>query len=261
MVERVIVNWPPVWLLFATYRRTDVSLQAIASIKKYLSYPNLHWHICDDNSGDTDDGTNRHHVSVLMGAIGGDVTSHEMDTLPGEFNLGGSTNRGIRTAQEHGCDIYLIVCDDDALIEPWDIRPHVDLLDSQEEVGAIRCAHLSEGMGVMVDSYMTDRIGLWYSWGRIVRSWSLNNPWKSQCYLNIYDTILYHSRFLDAYGWFPENLHPGQTEVDFCAQYTHSELVEKGPAVFIPLGKGPGSPWRHLAGHAHYYKKLVDGEL
>jgi glycosyltransferase involved in cell wall biosynthesis len=257
------MDWPPVWLLIATFKRTEIAIKSIASIKKHLIYPNLHWHICDDGSRETDDDTNRWHVGVLAEAIGGDVTWNEMDTPHGKFNLGGATNGGLRVAMEAGCNIYLIICDDDALGEPWDIRPWVDLLDSYDNMGAFRCAHLSEGLGVMIDSYVAPRLDKRFVVGRTVRDWSIKNPWKPQCYINIYDTIIYHRRFFNAYGMFPEHLHPGLTETGFCAQYSHSPLGENGPAVFIPLGNAPGSPWVHIGkGYgSHYYKMLKDGTL
>jgi hypothetical protein len=67
--------------------------------------------------------------------------------------------------------------------------------------------------------------------------------------------ILYHKRFFDAYGMFPENEHPGLTEVHYCAKYNDSPLGEDGPQIWVPLSKGPGSPWYHIGRgqRAHHY--------
>lgn len=251
-------DWPPVWVLIATYKRTEVSLRAIENNLKFLDYPNLHYHIADDGSGETDDGTHRWHVGVLAEAIGGDVTWHEMDTPEGQFNTGGNINRGIEIAQQNGCSIYLVICDDDMLVEPWDIRPHVDLLDTHPAVGALRCAHLSEGQGVLIQSFVTERVQKRYLWGRIIRDWSINNPWETQTYLAIFDTIIFHQRFFDAYGKMVEHQHPGITECELCKAYNYSPLGEDGPQVMLPLGPNPGSPWKHISKRAHYYRALTE---
>jgi len=252
-----MMDWPLVYLLFVTYKRTEISLRMIELIKKNVLYPNLHWHICDDGSGEADDGTHRWHVGVLAEAIGGDVTWHEMNTPPGEFNLGGCTNVGIQIGIRAGAEQFLIVCDDDAPIEPWDMRPYADLMDTHPEVGAVRVVHLSEGMGILIKDTHSERLdGQLFMWGRAIRDWSFNNPFgQTQAYLNTYDMILYHKRFFDAYGWMPENEYPGLTEVHFCAQYNQSPLGEDGPQIWVPLSKGPGSPWWHIGKgqRANYY--------
>lgn len=256
------MDWPKVWLMFATYKRTETSLYCIDTIKKNLIYPNLHWHICDDGSGETDDGTRRWHVGVLAEAIGGDVTWHEMDTPPGEFNLGGCMNQGIYAALEHDVDFYLIVCDDDALNEPWDLRPAVDLLDTNPQFGGLRAAHLAEGLGVLVWSHQSKRLHRRYMWGRIVRDWTLNNTFGwIESYLYTFDTFLMHRRFFNAYGPIPDDLHPGETEVLMNLRYVRSDLGEDGPAVVVALGDAPGSPWAHVGEKAHWYKLLSEGRL
>ncbi len=44
-------EWPEVVALVITYRRKELALREIASIKEFLDYPNLTWHIADDGSG------------------------------------------------------------------------------------------------------------------------------------------------------------------------------------------------------------------
>jgi hypothetical protein len=252
-----MTEWPRVWLLFTTFKRTELALRSISLIKEHLQYPNLHWHVCDESSGETDDGTGRDHIEVLMTALGGNASYHIMPTPPGEFNLGGNVNQGTRLGLEQGVEQFFITCDDDAPLECWDMRPYVDLLDTHQEVGAVRTVHLSEGTGVLIKDTRSQRLdGQLFMWGRAIREWSLRNPYgQTQSYLNTFDMILYHRRFFDAYGFFPEHEHPGLTETHFCGQYNESPLGEDGPQVWVPLSKGPGSPWYHIGKgqRAHYY--------
>jgi hypothetical protein len=179
-----------------------------------------------------------------------------MSTPPGEINLGGCVNVGIQLAFEHGAEMVFITCDDDAPLAPFDMRPYADLLQNYPEVGAVRCAPLSEGLGLNVTSTRIPRLdGQEYLWGRVVRDWSMHSPWQTQAYLCTFDMILYHKRFFDAYGMFPENEHPGLTEVHYCAKYNDSPLGESGPQVWVSLGKGPGSQWFHIGKgqRAHAY--------
>ena len=151
-------EWPLVYLLISSYKRTELALRSISLIKQNLYYPNLWWHICDDNSQLTDDRTNRRHVDVLAEAIGSNVSYHEMTTPEGQINLGGCVNVGIQLALERGAEMVFITCDDDAPIEPFDLRPHVDLLQNYPEAGAVRCAPLSEGLGLNVTSTRIPRL-------------------------------------------------------------------------------------------------------
>jgi len=252
----VAEQWPEVWLLFTTFKRTALALRSISLIREHLQYPNLHVHICDEDSGKTDDGTERDHLQVLIEAWGNSVSYHVTPTPAGAFNLGGNVNRAIRLGLERGVEQFFIACDDDAPLEDWDMRPCVDLLDTHPEIGAVRLACLSEGLGVLLRTTYSERLsGQQFVWGRVVRDWSLNNPWKKQSYLNTFDMILYHRRFFEAYGFFPEHEQPGWTEVHFCAQYNYSPLGENGPQVWVFLSAGPGSPWHHIGKgqRAHYY--------
>ena len=41
-------EWPEVAILIITYRRLALATEQIRSIKEFLDYPNLSWHIADD---------------------------------------------------------------------------------------------------------------------------------------------------------------------------------------------------------------------
>lgn len=252
-------EWPKVWIIIATYRRTEAALSTIRSLRDHLIYPNLHWHVADDGSGETDDGTNRWHVGALTDAIAEfypEVTYHEMDTPPGQFNFGGNVNRGIRAAQANGCNLYLLNVDDFALHRELDLRPMVDVLDHNENVGFIRLSYWVPWLYSVTVVYDAPRLhGAPYIWQRLLR----HSPegWPKDHYIVSMQPYVAHTRFHNAYGWPPEHARPGDTETAFGGQYNHSPLGEDGPQILIPIGETPvEARYVHLVGRAHHYAAL-----
>jgi hypothetical protein len=240
-----MTDWPPVWVLFGTYKRTTCAVNTIESLHKYLKYPNLHYHICDDGSGTTDDGTDRWHVGVLSDAFAQwhpEVSWHEMQTPPGKFNTGGNINLGIQTAQNAGCQIHMLVFDDWALEREvdLDIRPHVDILDSRDDVGFIRLSYLTPGLGSVVVNYHSDRLNADHIW-----------------YLVSMQPYIAHLRFFNAYGYFMQNVNPGITETQKTTDYLRSPHGENGPQILHHIGLSIShSPWGHMVGRANDYAKI-----
>lgn len=255
-------DWPSVWILFITFRRTKFALRAIDALKAHLKYSNLHWHICDDGSKLTDDGTERNHIEVLAEAINGDVTWHEMGTPWDEFNMGGNTNRGIEIAQDAGCHLYFTVHDDTILEDDLDLHPHVCVLEEHPNAGFIRFNRLSDGLAGVITGYSASRLSsVEQVYLRLIREWSLQNPWKSDTYLHAFQPALIHQRFYDAYGYYPEHYNPGLTECGMCALYNQSELGEDGPQILVPVHFwAKGVNWTHLYKRAHAYKELTGSD-
>jgi len=254
-------EWPPVWVLFATYKRTETALHTIRMLRDHLKYPNLHFHVCDDGSGKTDDGTDRWHCGVLVDEIAQfypDVTWHEMDTPPGKFNTGGNINRGIRSAQSNGCNLYFLDFDDWALFRDLDLRPHVDVLGSFPQVGFIRLSYHVPGHGMLSCGFQCPRLNnARYMYLRLIRDWSLHNPWERDAYLVSTQPYLAHTRFHEAYGYHPENINPGLAEMGLSNQYANSPLGENGPQILFPIGlEITHAPFDHMVGRAHYYAAL-----
>jgi hypothetical protein len=257
-------DWPKVWVLFLTHKRTNTALRTLDSLHKHLKYPNLHWHVgSDDGDGKTDDGTDRWHVGVLTEHIAQwypEVTYHEIPTPPGKFNTGLNANTGIRAAQANGCQIYELNYDDWALFRDLDIRPMVDVLDHEPAVGFIRLSYHVPGHGLLTVRYDAPRMGVGagYMWGRIIRNWSLENPYGDRdAYLVSTQPYVAHTRFHDAYGWHPENINPGLAEMGLSNQYIKSPLGENGPQILFPIGPiTVHAPWEHSVGRANDYAKV-----
>ena len=254
-------DWPKVWLCFLTYKRTETCLHTIRMIRDHLKYPNLHIHIGDDNSGKTDDGTDRDHVEVLVDEVAQfypQVTWHLMDTPPGKFNPGGSANKAIRAAKANGCDITVLNYDDWALFRDLDLRPHVDVLSSYPQVGFIRLSYHVPGHGMLSCGFQCPRLNnARYMYLRLIRSWSLENPWERDAYLVSTQPALIHTRFHEAYGYHPENVNPGLAEMGLSNQYANSPLGEDGPQILFPIGlEITHAPFDHMVGRAHHYAAL-----
>ena len=253
------MSWPKVWVLFATFKRTEAAIGTVQSLGKYLKYPNLHFHVCDDGSGETDDGTGRKHIDVIMDEFAKfypNVTGHEMGTPHGQFNTGGNINRGIQLAMESGSDIHMLVFDDWALLRDLDIKPHADLLDIQPDVGFIRLSYLVPGMaGVCLGHESSERLRHGgYMWLRLIRDWSTRNPWAVDNYLVSTQPYIAHVRFFDAYGGHPEHCKPGVAETNLGAQYLDSPLGEEGPQILHYIGPYiTHAPWGHMVGRSNFY--------
>ena len=248
-----------VWILFLTFRRTIFALRTIRALKEHLFYENLHWHVCDDGSQIADDGTERSHIEVLTERIGGDVTWHDMGTPWGQFNAGGNANQGIRIAQEHGCNQYFIVHDDSVLLDDLDLTPYVGVLKENPQAGFIRFCLLVGGMSGIVTGYRAT--GRMMAFLRLIRKWCMENPWHSDSYVHAFQPALVHRRFYDAYGYYPENKTPGNTETGMCSQYNYSPLGEDGPQILWPMDLWPRNiRWFHFGLRAVPYKTAAGGD-
>lgn len=254
-------DWPPVYILFITFRRTQYAIQTLESLLSNLHYHNLHLHLCDDGSKMTDDGTNRSQIEVLTSLWPGPVTSHEMPTPWGQFNMGGNTNTGIQFAQDRGGDYLFLIQDDTILLDPLDLEPYVCILCEHQATGMIRFNYLAPGLSGTFIEYPASRLGQNYTFLRIIREWSIHNPWKTDTYIPAFQPSLVHRRFYDAYGLYPENLHPGLTECGLCGTYINHPDKEDAPQVLIPLDLWPRNVrWHHIQKRAHYYKELTGSD-
>ena len=187
------------------------------------------------------------------------MTWHEMKTKPKTFNTGGNINKGIVTARAAGCAIHMLVFDDWALLREIDIYPVVDVLDTYSEVGFVRLSFLVPGLGSLCMSYRCPRLANQnHIWLRLIRNWSLENPWKQAGYLVSTQPYIAHLRFFQAYGWHPENINPGRAETELGTQYIRSPHGENGPQILHHIGEEiVHAPWGHMSGRENDYREIA----
>lgn len=135
--------------------------------------------------------------------------------------VGASLNKGFSLHMNHHVIFYGV--DDWSLPQGFDLNPWVSHLIFSKDIGMIRLGpphpnlrgtveHLGElGWGLRLDKYS-------YAYGQ--------RP------------ALYHRRFIDAYGWFPE----GKSAIDCEREYSERVNSMEGPAIMLALPH----PWQHI---------------
>lgn len=208
-------EWPRVTALLVTYMRTGLAVAVVEAIKANLDYPNLGWVIADD-------GSENGHVATIQDAIGGPVPVTNAERK----GVGVSMNLGAAKALESG-DLILWLEDDWRCEKPFDLRPCVQLLQENEELGMVRLGYISPGIKGQLIS------GAGHLW------WQLE---KGPTYTFTGHAALRHRRFIEAYGPYADKLPPGETELYYCGTFNN----RAGPAIVVPAFTGEWGPFAHI---------------
>ncbi len=224
-------EWPEVVALVITYRRKELALREIASIKEYLDYPNLSWHIADDGSG-------YDYVAALCQEIGPDYVVSHTDTHG--KGVGANMNTGMDAVLQRA-DLWLHLEDDWILRSPMDLKPCVQALVEHEDIGMIRLGRLTAG--IEGETFpMADRM-----WWRMKKG--------SDTYVFTGNAALRHRRFFDAYGSYKEGLTPGSTELTMCDRFTK----KPGPDIVWPAWLNIDEMFFHI-GDSQSFKYYMENE-
>lgn len=211
----------PIAIILQTYKRTDVALRTIAAARRNLRYGgDLLWYVADD-------GSPKEHVDAVLEAVGGDLWGYHSERLL----YGGNCNRAYDAAHVKTSLTFWLE-DDWELREPLDLYPYAALLMESAEIGMVRLGNLN-----------LDIRG---------RTWAHNGLlyWKLDREPHIEGTPVFaghpslrHRRYLDAYGYYPVVLNPGETELAYAWQYRIGH--PDAPAIVWPVGY----PQNGLFGH------------
>ena len=225
-------EWPEVAILIITYRRKELAIREIESIKQFLDYPNLTWHIADDGSG-------YDYIDALCQAIGPDG---------GEIRFSDSSRAGVGANMNLGMDnvlrrtdLWLHMEDDWVLRQPLDLKPCVQALIENETIGMIRLGRLTAGIEAETIS-MADRM-----WWRMKKG--------SDTYVFTGNAALRHRRFFAAYGLYKEGATPGVTENEMCAAFNK----KPGPDIVWPAWLGVEEMFFHI-GDSQSFKYYMENE-
>jgi len=201
-------EWPEVVICLVTFKRTDYAVAVVEGLKKNLVYPNLSWHIADDGSGDK-------HQDAIIQAIG------DMPwTLTDAHQRGGTGfNRNMGLEASFARSPYVLHIEDDwALKQEYILRPAVEVLRDNPDIGMVRLGYLEAG-----------HVGRTRDLANLIW-WQLDKD-SGHRFVFAGHPHLLHARFHDAYGWYQKNLLPGLTEAAFATHF----LLTDGPEIIYPI--------------------------
>lgn len=216
---------PAVIALIITYRRLDLAIETIRSVKRHVQYPNIGFHIADDGSGPE-------YVKRLCYEIGPTYSITLTDSARG--GVGKNMNLGIEACLSRS-DFWLHLEDDWALKGPIDLTPCVRLLAEDKRIGMVRLGRLSAGIKAV--SYS----GAGQMWWLMER--------KSDTYVFSGNAALRHRRFSEFYGPYRTGLHPGQTELTYCGHFNHKV---SGPEIVWPAWLNTDQTFHHIGDHQSF---------
>lgn len=202
---------PYLSIALVTYKRTEEALRTIRGISENLSYPKplRLWFVGDDGSGSA-------HVNALV-----DELKQRRENLANYHcqrsspNVGRGWNRVLNMAFRYS-DFVLWLEDDWVLTRPFDIRPYVRMLMTNDQVGLVRLGHLAVGSDVHIVGYD----GIHYLQYQ-----------KTTQYAYSGNPQIRHRRFVDAYGRYSEEeMNPGDLELDYDSRFRNNP----GPAIWRP---------------------------
>lgn len=220
---------PKISVLLITYKRTEIALKTIRALKEHLIYPRelIHWHIADD-------GSSKEHIQSLVNEIE-DYCSFSDAKRKG---VGHSMNLGMAACLEYSN--YILWLEDDwQLTKPYNIDLHIKMLQEWPTVGMIRLGYISPGIKGELISAANQ---LW---------WLLD---KGPQYTFTGHAALRTREFCNAYGQYPTDRTPGQTELYMCGTFNG----KKGPAIVVPADMGTYGLFGHIGNES--YKDVAPGK-
>lgn len=229
-------DYPIVIALIITYRRLELALATIRSVREMVVYPNIGFHIADDGSG-------AGYIQALLNEIGPSYHTTVSLTAQPSGGVGHNMNLGIETCLERA-DLWLHLEDDWALREPLDLTPCVELLVDDPNIGMVRLGRLS-----------ADLLGRSYS-GAGKLWWLLQR--NANPYIYSGNAALKHRRFHEAYGSYKEGLTPGKTELWYCGQFNANK---EGPGIVWPAWLTYEQTFQHIGDHQSFKWWIETGGL
>jgi len=194
-IEYADGEWPEVVVVFMTWSgpperdlsqtRAEYAERSIQSVRQYLHYPNLSWHIADD-------GSHREHQDKIK-ALFADVEYTFSDTGKG-WDVNNNWNRAARVAFDRA-DLMVLWPDDRFPRFDIDLKPFVRLLMSYDDICDIRLKPKLPGHVVTP----LERVG--QKWWRVGKKATTSR-----------EVVAYfgmkHKRYIDHYGFLPTGIWP-----------------------------------------------------
>jgi hypothetical protein len=213
------VSTPPIVIILQTFKRTDVALRTIAAAQQHLRYAGeLIWYVADDGSPDE-------HVAAVREMLP-DAGWHSE-----RRGYGANANAAWRAA-DAATPLTLWLEDDWELTQPLDLTPYAQAL-ADDEIGMVRLGYLNRGISGSAVAAA----------GRLY--WRLyHEPVESNELVFTGHPSLRHTRYREAYGWYPEGLTPGDTELGYAYQYRTARAG--APWIVWPADYPSGGLFGHI---------------
>lgn len=212
----------PITIILQTFRRTDYALRTVQAALTHLHYPDLRWYVADDGSPDE-------HVQAVLNAL---EAAHVVGFHSVRRGYGGNSNAAWAAADEVG-RLVLFLEDDWELRTPLDLYPYACLLMETDAIGMVRLGVLN----------LDIRGRTWGHGDRVY--WKLDKePHIEGTPVFTGHPSLRHRRYRDAYGWYPEGLGPGDTELAYAYQFRTGP--QDAPGIVWPADYPPGGLWGHI---------------
>lgn len=217
-------DYPPIYVLLTTYKRTEIALKTIQGVIQNFQWPNLGWVIVDDGSGGS-------HLGTLANELGGNYTLFTYDSQ--RRGVGHGMNWGLHKIWEIGADLALVLEDDWLCEKPFDPGPSVRLLMNHDDIGMVRYGYLSAGLSGEIISAENR---LW---------WKFYQTQYTYTYAG--HANLRHRRLHEVVGYYSEGLTPSLGELDYCSKYNNTN---KAPSIVWPLDYNHIGPFVHIGGES-----------
>lgn len=194
---------------FVDKQRKEIAEKALESWENNLIGGPIHLHIADDGS-------------LLDWKFKSSkwITTYSRQERRG---IGASLNVGFKQAFEFS-PVVLYMVDDWILEEPLDIKPWVQLLEERNDVGIVRLGPPHPFLRGEIMPYTTN----WQGWALRLERYGLSVGHRPE---------LFHRRYIDAYGWFDEDVNA--QECERLASVRYAEMP--GPDIVYALPH----PWYH----------------
>ena len=225
------MNLPMLGIALVTYKRTREALLTITSTSERLVYPKdkRAWYINDDGSPDG-------HLETLITELlkrGETLLGYNNTRFGGgTYNCGKGWNLALHEAYRCA-DMVMFLEDDWRLDYDLDISRYMTMLEEREDVGMLRLGTLAVGNVVEIMGHAGVHYLKYHKIGHYIYS---GNP------------SIRHKRFTEAYGWFAENLNPGNIELN----YDERVVNMPGPDVWRPAEINPWGAWGHVGTEKAY---------
>ena len=212
------MNYPLVSILIVTYDRPREIRRTIAALAKHIRYPpdRLHWHICDDGTG------NNYIYKIQQDFKELNITA----TITERRGFGANVNKGLKHCWGQS-DYVLFNEDDRPPIKTYDIEKSVALLMSEKDcarpeaakargtLGMVRCAGVASHW-LTLQSREAETILGKLNYLHILKSSPFLNCYSNQAFIA-------HRRFFDYYGLYPEGRSLADTETTYAHTFKHKK--------------------------------------